>query len=73
MEPLTTAEPSSAGGMEVVPGKAPLLVTLPHTGTIVPDKLLSGMVSRERALIDTDWHIHELYGFVGEFGAAKLL
>lgn len=40
---------------------------------MIPDRLLAGMVSRERALIDTDWHIHELYGFVGEFGAAKLL
>ena len=73
MEPLTTAEPSLADGMEIVSGNAPLLVTFPHTPTIVPDELLSGMVSRERALIDTDWHIHELYGFVGEFGAAKLL
>ncbi len=60
MEPLTAAAPSSAGAMEVVRGDAPLLVTFPHAGTMIPDRLLAGMMSRERALLDTDWHIHEL-------------
>ena len=46
--------------MEVVRGDAPLLVTFPHAGTMIPDRLLAGMMSRERALLDTDWHIHEL-------------
>ena len=58
--------------MEIVRGDAPLLVTFPHTGTTIPDNFLAGMVSRELALLDTDWYIHDLYDFVHELGATTI-
>lgn len=58
--------------MEIVRGDAPLLVTFPHTGTVIPDNFLAGMVSRELALLDTDWYINELYDFVHELGATTV-
>jgi formiminoglutamase len=50
-------------------GEAPLLVSLPHTGTELPDHLLPRLVSKELALKDTDWRIDDLYGFVRTLGA----
>lgn len=50
-------------------GKAPLIVSLPHTGTDIPDDVARGLVSRELALHDTDWHIEKLYDFASELGA----
>jgi formiminoglutamase len=50
-------------------GEAPLLVSLPHTGTALPDDLVPRLVSAELALRDTDWRIDDLYGFVRALGA----
>ena len=72
MEPLTPTEPPPSSRIDVVRGDAPLVVTFPHTGTEIPDRLLSTMHSRELALLDTDWWIHELYDFVSEFGATTI-
>jgi formiminoglutamase len=58
--------------LEVDRGTAPLLVSLPHTGTEVPEEILADLVSRERALRDTDWFVHELYGFVRDLGATTV-
>lgn len=54
-------------------GTAPLLVSMPHTGTHVPPKLLSRMSEAARALPDTDWHLERLYDFLDEFGASVLI
>lgn len=64
--------PSPSTDIEVVRGSVPLVVTFPHTGTEIPGHLLSAMQSRELALLDTDWWIHELYDFVGELGATTV-
>jgi len=50
-------------------GSAPLLVSLPHCGTAVPEAMLERMVERARQLEDTDWHLPELYSFARETGA----
>lgn len=53
--------------------RVPLLVSIPHTGIEVPDWLRARFVSPEvAALPDTDWHLHELYGFAAELGATTL-
>ena len=51
-------------------GTAPLIVSLPHTGTDLADIDDGRLVSRERALRDTDWYIEQLYDFVGDLGAS---
>jgi formiminoglutamase len=51
---------------------APLLVSIPHGGTYVPDDLLGRMTPAARTLPDTDWHLARLYGFLGDLGANVL-
>ena len=54
------------------PGTVPLLVSLPHTGTVLPDDLQAHYVPRALALEDTDWHLAQLYGFVTDLGASLI-
>lgn len=53
-------------------GNAPLLVSMPHTGTHIPPELQPGYVPRALALEDTDWHLQRLYDFVAALGASVL-
>lgn len=54
-------------------GSAPLLVSLPHVGTWLPDDQRPRYVERALAFEDTDWHLERLYGFVRELGASLLV
>jgi N-formylglutamate deformylase len=47
--------------VEVRRGTSPVILGLPHTGTIVPDDIRAGLNANGRMLADTDWHIHTLY------------
>lgn len=51
-------------------GTAPLLISLPHDGTAVPDDLRARMVASARRVPDTDWHVSRLYGFARAMGAS---
>ena len=53
-------------------GAAPLLVSIPHCGTRVPDALAARMTPEALALPDTDWHVDRLYDFAGGLGASVL-
>lgn len=56
-----------------VAAPVPLLVSIPHTGTEVPEEVARRFASGEIAtLADTDWHLHELYDFVPELGAKTI-
>jgi len=55
--------------LSVEAGNAPLLISLPHTGTDIPEDCGDGLVSPWLARKDTDWWIDRLYGFVGDLGA----
>jgi len=54
-------------------GTAPLLVSMPHTGTYIPDWLAPRLSTAARALPDTDWHLERLYDFVDVLGASVLV
>lgn len=54
-------------------GRMPLIVSLPHVGTHVPDDQRHRYVERALAVEDTDWHLERLYGFAAELGASLLL
>jgi N-formylglutamate amidohydrolase len=41
----------------------PLILSLPHGGTELPDGLRRRLTDRARTLPDTDWHIDRLYAF----------
>jgi N-formylglutamate deformylase len=50
-------------------GDAPLLLTMPHTGTTIPAGIEVTLNSGWLARKDTDWWIDRLYGFAGQLGA----
>jgi len=54
-------------------GSTPLLLSLPHIGTAIPDDLVPAFVPRALALEDTDWHLDRVYGFARELGASVLV
>jgi N-formylglutamate deformylase len=53
-------------------GSAPLVVSLPHVGTHIPDSMKSDYVPRALAAEDTDWHLQTLYAFAIAFGASVI-
>jgi len=53
-------------------GASPLLVSMPHLGTHIPEELRSDYVPRALDAEDTDWHLDRLYVFLPEFGASVL-
>lgn len=55
------------------PGRLPLLVSVPHAGTHLPEDLAAGYVDRARAVEDTDWHLDQLYAFARELGAGLIV
>ena len=55
------------------PGRAPLLVSMPHAGTFIPAALQSRLVERASQSEDTDWHLERLYGFVTGLGASVIV
>ncbi len=55
------------------PGPSPLLVSMPHTGTHIPEALAARMTPVARLVADTDWHMERLYGFLDELGASVLV
>ncbi|MEO8923308.1 MAG: N-formylglutamate deformylase, partial [Caldimonas sp.] len=54
-------------------GRTPLLVSMPHVGTSIPDDLRSRVVERGLAVEDTDWHLEPLYDFVRKIGAGLIV
>ena len=54
------------------PGRVPLLVSMPHTGTHLPEWLEPRLTRAAKALPDTDWHLERLYDFLDELGASVL-
>jgi N-formylglutamate deformylase len=53
-------------------GSAPLLVSMPHVGTELPDGMRGRLSEACAPLGDTDWHLPRLYDFVRDLGASVL-
>lgn len=53
-------------------GTSPLIVSMPHSGTHLPDGMAERMTDAARGLPDTDWHVPELYDFLDELGASTI-
>ncbi len=53
-------------------GSVPLLLSMPHAGTDIPDDVAARMAPCALARADTDWHLPALYAFAEEMGASTL-
>ncbi len=53
-------------------GSIPLLVSMPHVGTDIPDDIAARLSPCAQERADTDWHLEQLYGFLGEMGASTI-
>ncbi len=54
-------------------GSAPLLVSLPHDGSEIPDDIAQRLAPDARKAPDTDWWVSRLYAFAKELGASILV
>ena len=54
-------------------GRVPVLVSMPHVGTALMPDLADRLSDAARPLGDTDWHLPELYDFLGELGCGTLI
>jgi N-formylglutamate deformylase len=54
-------------------GTAPLLVSMPHVGTFIPDSIAPRLTAAAKSVPDTDWHLERLYDFLDELGAARIV
>jgi N-formylglutamate deformylase len=55
--------------LSVTRGDAPLIVSMPHTGTDIPPEIERRFVSPWLARKDADWWVHLLYDFAPALGA----
>ena len=54
-------------------GHSPLLLSLPHVGTSLPEDQQPRYLERAFAFEDTDWHLDQLYAFARELDASVLV
>jgi N-formylglutamate deformylase len=54
-------------------GHAPLLISLPHNGSYIPDELAQRLHPAARRSPDTDWHVAQLYEPLAEELGASVL
>lgn len=55
--------------MQVTEGEAPLVVSIPHAGTSIPDSLLHRFSSSALARADADWYLERIYDVATSVGA----
>ncbi|HEX3651368.1 MAG TPA: N-formylglutamate deformylase [Rhizomicrobium sp.] len=58
--------------LQVTRGDAPLIVSMPHTGTDIPADIEARLTSPWMARKDADWNIEKLYDFASSTGATTV-
>lgn len=53
-------------------GTTALIISLPHVGTVLPHEIAEQMTPVGCSLVDTDWHVDELFGFARQCGVSWL-
>lgn len=59
-------------GYRFTAGSTPLLVGMPHAGTILPEDIAASMTPAALVQMDTGWHVDRLYDFAHGLGASTL-
>lgn len=62
----------SSPSFHFVEGTLPLLISIPHLGTEIPEAQLARMTPVAAQSADTDWHLDQLYQFARSIGASIL-
>ena len=57
----------------LLPGDSPLIISVPHAGTAVPQELAPRLTPTALDLPDTDWHVAKLYDFAPDLGATMIV
>ena len=58
--------------LSITRGEAPLIVSIPHAGTQIPEAIEGRLESSWLARVDTDWHMPQLYAFAAGLGATVI-
>ena len=53
-------------------GTTALILSIPHSGLLLPDGMAERLTPASRTLPDTDWRVDELYDFAADLGATVL-
>ena len=64
--------PEAAAIAELSLGRVPLIVSLPHVGTLLPPDVADQLTPIAASLLDTDWHVDQLYDFARQSGTSWL-
>ena len=51
-------------------GQLPILVSMPHNGTAIPQDIQNDMHPYALRVIDTDWYLDKLYSFANDLGCS---
>jgi N-formylglutamate deformylase len=54
-------------------GTTPLVISMPHVGTAIPDDQCARYQARALRVEDTDWYLDRLYAFAADLGASLLI
>jgi N-formylglutamate amidohydrolase len=64
---------SAAAVFDLHRGHTPIVVSVPHDGREIPERIAARMSDDALSLPDTDWHVARLYDFCRDLGATLLV
>jgi N-formylglutamate deformylase len=65
---------TQAGGLyKFTAGRKPVLVNVPHAGTVIPPDIAATLTPAGKAIPDTDWHVDRLYTAALQMGCAMMV
>lgn len=69
---MNASLPTTAPVFSLQRGSVPLLISIPHLGTRIPDDIAATMTPAAARVDDCDWHLDRLYAFAKALGASIL-
>jgi hypothetical protein len=54
-------------------GGSKLLLSVPHAGTYIPETIRARLTPVGQSVVDTDWHVDQLYAFLADMDATTLV
>ena len=58
--------------VSILESTGPLLVSFPHSGTVVPENIKETFTQAALSLPDTDWHVPRLYDFLADMPVSTI-